>query len=416
MDKEKLYWMRYSIDIAERTTDDCLKVGAILVTIDNELICSAYTGEYSGLSWCDVLIEKTRQYNVENANHLFLTVNTLFSNSKFHLNVLMKELSVKEIYLGVPDPNLSSYLSNDPVNIFEKIYRYPDTLQREILKQNFNYYKNSKQTVKYIPYYSTTRISNLVIEKLQESNILISTEELQANKQMDKLVQLIIEKYKLGIEETNNLVSSVMSKAFDEKYSTYNYSNDARSLNIDWKNNFLSVYDKLFTSSINNKKILDIGVGSGNEAIALFSECSEITFVDIAPHGLENIKKQIPNSNVVVSRAENLLELENNRYDLYVSLRTYNSSFFDMKKSISEAYRVLQKDGVVIISIANGFLCPENKYIIPGLIIPGTEFVDIYRGFDMIKELFADLLKNGFEDIHFFPTNVELFLSAKVKK
>ena len=64
----------------------------------------------------------------------------------------------------------------------------------------------------------------------------------------------------------------------------------------------------------------------------------------------------------------------------------------------------------------NGFLCPENQYIIPGLIIPGTEFVDIYRGFDMIEKLSRELWNNSFEDIQFFPTKVELFLTAKAKK
>lgn len=416
MNKEKLYWMNYSIEIANNTKNENLHVGAVLVTEDNKLICSAYAGEYSNLSWCTILMSKIKKCNVDNAQFLFLTINTLFSNSEFELNILMKKINIKEIYLGVPDPNLSCYLLNDPISTFKNIYRYPDNLQREILEQNFRYYRNSKQNIKYSPYYSTKRISNLVLEKLQESDIVISKDELESNKQIDKLTRLIVEKYKLEIEDASELVNMVISKAFDEKYSTYNYSDDVRSLNIGWKNNFLSVYNKLLISSMENKDIVDVGVGSGNEAISLFSQCKKITFVDIAPNGLEKIKKQIPNSNIIISRAENLSELANNRYDVYVSLRTYNSSFFDIKKAISEAYRVLKEDGVIIISIANGFLCPEDRYIIPGLIIPGTEFVDIYRGFDIIRKLSAELSVQGFKNIKFFPTDVELFLSAESRK
>ena len=254
------------------------------------------------------------------------------------------------------------------------------------------------------------------MEKLQEKEIFISKEELQSNKQIEKLIQLIVEKYKFNIDDTSKLVNLVMSEAFDEKYATYNYSDDARSLSVDWKDNFLTIYNKLLLSSLQNKDILDVGVGSGNEAIALFSDYHNITFVDIAPNGLAKIKKQILNSKIVVSRAENLDILINNSYDIYISLRTYNSSFFNVKQAISEAHRVLKKDGIIIISIANGFLSPENQYIIPGLIIPGTEFVDIYRGFDMIKKLSTELCNNGFEDIKFFPTKVELFLTAKAKK
>ena len=288
--------------------------------------------------------------------------------------------------------------------------------QRLILHQNLNYYENSKQNIKSSPYYSAKRISKIVMEKLQEKGIFISEEELQSNKQIEKLAQLIVEKYKFNIEDASGLVNLVISEAFDEKYATYNYLDDARSLSIDWKNNFLTIYNKLLLSSMENKDILDVGVGSGNEAIALFSGCHNITFVDVAPNGLENIKKQLPNSNIVVSRAENLATLINDSYDIYISLRTYNSSFFNIKQAISEAYRVLKDGGSIIISIANGFLCPEDQYIIPGLIIPGTEFIDIYRGFDMVKKLSTELRNNCFEDIRFFPTNVELFLSAKAKK
>lgn len=418
MENEKLYWMNYSINIANRSKDNNLRVGAVLVTEDNKLVCSVYTDEYSGLSWYEILLSKINKLNINKANYLFLTVNTLFSESEFDLNKLMERIAIEEIYIGIPDPKLSDYLTNDPVSTFKNVYHYPDNFQRLILHQNLNYYENSKQNIKSSPYYSAKRISKIVMEKLQEKGIFISEEELQSNKQIEKLAQLIVEKYKykFNIEDASGLVNLVISEAFDEKYATYNYLDDARSLSIDWKNNFLTIYNKLLLSSMENKDILDVGVGSGNEAIALFSGCHNITFVDVAPNGLENIKKQLPNSNIVVSRAENLATLINDSYDIYISLRTYNSSFFNIKQAISEAYRVLKDGGSIIISIANGFLCPEDQYIIPGLIIPGTEFIDIYRGFDMVKKLSTELRNNCFEDIRFFPTNVELFLSAKAKK
>lgn len=255
----------------------------------------------------------------------------------------------------------------------------------------------------------------MVIDKLKERGFVISKSELDSNKQIDELTTFIANKYGLKSQDASNLVNTVMSESFDEKYSSYNYSDDARSLNIDWKENFVSVYNKVITSPIDNRKVLDVGVGSGNEAIALFSSCKNITFVDIAKNGLKKIKEQIPNSSVVLSRAENLSFLSNNSYDLYVSLRTYNSSFFDIKQAISEAHRVLKHDAIIIISIANGFLCPEQKCIIPGLLIPGTEFVDIYRGFNMIKDLSVEFLKEGFESIQIFPTNAEIYISAIAK-
>lgn len=99
-------------------------------------------------------------------------------------------------------------------------------------------------------------------------------------------------------------------------------------------------------------------------------------------------------------------------YDLYVSLRTYNSSFFDIKEALLEAYRVLKYNGVIIISVANGFLYSEQNCIIPGLILPGTEFIDIYRGMDTTKQICTELIHAGFKNIQIFPTNTEIYLSA----
>lgn len=270
MENEKLYWMNYSINIANGSKDNNLRVGAVLVTEDNKLVCSAYTDECSGLSWYEILLSKINKLNVNKANYLFLTVNTLFSESEFDLNKLMERIAIEEIYIGIPDPKLSDYLTNDPVSTFKNVYHYPDNFQRLILHQNLNYYENGKQNIKSSPYYSAKRISKIVMEKLQEKGIFISKEELQSNKQIEKLAQLIVEKYKFNIEDASGLVNLVISEAFDEKYATYNYSDDARSLSIDWKNNFFTIYNKLLLSSMENKDILDVGVGSGNEAIALF--------------------------------------------------------------------------------------------------------------------------------------------------
>ena len=104
--------------------------------------------------------------------------------------------------------------------------------------------------------------------------------------------------------------------------------------------------------------------------------------------------------------------IPDNSHDLYVSLRTYNSSFFDIKEAILEAHRVLKPNAIIIISVANGFLYPEENCIISGLIIPGTEFIDIYRSMDTIKLIRTEFIQAGFKNIKFFSTNTELYISA----
>ena len=370
-----LYWMNYSIDIANDVDSSRLRVGAVLISTKNELIWA--TSENSRLSWCQELLIKIHKYNISEAQSLYLTINTMNENRKFDLNMLLSEIHIHEIYLGVPDPNLDCYLDEDPFITFECIYRYPDNLQKKILNQNNQYYKNSKQSIKLNSYYFSKRIGDLVICLLKEKGFVITKSELENNKTVNGLIGFIIKKYNLEQKKVEQLINETLSEAFDEKYASYKYTDDARSLNLNWKDNFYFVYNKLFDSPLDDKIIVDVGVGSGNEAGILFLNCQNITFVDIAPNGLKKIKQLIPNSNCVLSKAENLSSLSDDSYDLYVSLRTYNSSFFDVKMAISEANRVLKSNAGIIISVANGFLDSTQKSVIPGLLIPGTEFVDI---------------------------------------
>ena len=164
-----------------------------------------------------------------------------------------------------------------------------------------------------------------------------------------------------------------------------------------------------------NENIIDIGVGSGNEASVLFKDCKCITFVDIAPDGLKKVKNIIPQSKIIVSSAENLEMINNNEYDIYISLRTFNSSFFNIEKALNEAKRILKTNSRIMISIANGFLS-SNSSIITGLIIPGTEFVDIYKGLDSVKYLSHIMYRLGFEEFKLLTTSEELYLLAKLNK
>jgi len=325
---------------------------------------------------------------------------------------LLNEVHINEIYVGVPDPALSCYFVDDPIITLNNVYRYPDELQRKILQQNNHFFAISKQSIQNSPYYSENRISNLVIEKLKSKGFVVSKDELNANKRISELSSLICNRYCVEYSESISAISNAVAEAFNSKYGAYNYSNDTRSLDLNWKENFKSFYKRSSVKPISTTKILNVGVGSGHEAIALFSNCTRVTYVDIAKGGSEKIKEQIPVSNIIVSNAVDLSSIPDNSYELYVSLRTYNSSFFDVKKALSEACRVLKSNAAIIISVANGFLCPEQNCIISGLIIPGTEFVDIYRGMDTIKLINTEFMKAGFKNIQIYPTNTEIYISA----
>ena len=72
----------------------------------------------------------------------------------------------------------------------------------------------------------------------------------------------------------------------------------------------------------------------------------------------------------------------------------------------------MKSNAIIIISVANGFLSTERQCIIPGLILPGTEFVDIYRGMEMTRAIKKEYMQAGFRDINLIPTDTEIYLSG----
>lgn len=412
MKRDNRYWMDFSINISKSELQKDLRVGVVLVSDRNELICSAYSGESDKNSWYLALMRKVQRLNCVTARSIYLTINTVSSENIFDLSLVLSKIRISEIFVGLPDPKLTRYDVSDPIVTRNNIHRYPDELQKEILKQNSCFFCDSKQSIKYNNYYSENRISKLVIKELKLKGFNVSTADISANRKEESLSSLICKRYGIKYSEGISTVHRAIAKAFDNKYGIYDYSKDARSVMLDWKKTFMTFYESLTKKSMSTINILNVGVGDGREAVELFSDCLHVTFVDIAKNGLEKIKTQLPLSTIINSGAVELSNIPSKSYDLYVSLRTYNSAFFDIKNAIFEAHRVLKANALIIISIANGFSCSESHSIIPGLLIPETEFVDIYRGLDTAKIIQTEFYKLGFKNIRLFPTNTELYLSA----
>ncbi len=408
MENIKLELMKETIDIAIKNDD--VFVG-VIVANNGKILCSNKYQDNN--DWAEYILGRLKKLNIHEAEELYLTINT-YKEGNFSLNKIIQKIIIHQIYIGLPDPKLNRYLKNDPVLQLQNVKRYPENLQKIIISKNHDSFSNSLQIIKNNIYYSEKRISEFVKEQLSKYGLDISKEEISNNKTKDKLITLLIDKYNFSIKDANYIVNTSLSNAFNKKYSLYDYKNDVRSINDAWSDNFYKAC-KALSCDLFNENIIDIGVGSGNEASVLFKDCKCITFVDIAPDGLKKVKNIIPQSKIIVSSAENLEMINNNEYDIYISLRTFNSSFFNIEKALNEAKRILKTNSRIMISIANGFLS-SNSSIITGLIIPGTEFVDIYKGLDSVKYLSHIMYRLGFEEFKLLTTSEELYLLAKLNK
>lgn len=406
------YWMKRAVEVSKDSKSNFC-VGVIVLACDGSLVCEACPSSSSKSTWVNEVLRDVSSLGLAGVEKMFLTVNTVDQSMEFDLNRILEQFRVNNLYIGLPDPTVTRYLANDPFLNIENIIRFPISLQRDILVLNKQYYLDSYQSIRKSPYYSRNRISDLVIDKLRHRSMYISKKELNHNRNIAELCNYICRKYHLETHEVSMLLDKILSESFDAKYSAYTYDHDARSVRTRWSEFFHKVYTTIEKGKLEDKNILNVGVGGGNEAKELFSKCQNITFVDIAEEGLNVIKKQMPLANIFVNKAERLATIHDDRYDLYVSLRTYNSSFFDIEKAVGEAYRVLKNNGSVILSLANGFLCPSSDEIISGLIIPATEFVDIYGGYSMVDQIRKFFIEAGFKDIRVFPSDIEIYMTAK---
>ncbi|MDX3275216.1 class I SAM-dependent methyltransferase [Streptomyces scabiei] len=412
MSPDSTHWMKYAIGEAQRAPQPSLRAGAALVSEHGQLICSAFDGEVHGASWFRTLRRRVQELGIASAHSVYLTINTLSAAGSFELAELLSDVRIDKVYVGLPDPALTNYLSGDPVTERGHVLRFPDDLQRQILDQNRDLYAASEQSIECNPHYSTHRISEAVSTRLMLMGFALTRSDVNAHRGRAALASLICKRYGIEYKEADSAVGDALAAAFDAKYGTYDYAYDARAANAGWADDFMAVYRRSSTRSLTAVSILNVGVGAGHEAAALFSDCPRITFADIAESGLANISGRIPLSRTVVSSAENLSALPDDSFDLYVSLRTYNSSFFDTSAAASEAHRVMKPGAVIIVSVANGFLYTRRSCVVPGLIIPGTEFVDLYRGMDTANLIGAELDGAGFKDGRMFPTSTEIYLSA----
>lgn len=342
-----------------------------------------------------------------------MTVNTIDEDNNFSINRIAQIIPLKEIYFGLPDPTLSTYCDHDPFLSSHSVHQYGETQQIAILQQNASIYKTSPQNIANSPFYAGLRISHLLHEGLNKLGYSLTFDEVKRHKNSESLSSYLATRYDVDFHTVYKDIQTVLSSAFNKKYGAYSYTNDTRSVDPSWINRFHTVVNTVLENSINKCDIIDVGVGSGHEAVKLFGDCQNVTFVDIASNGLQLIREHIPNACTHTLNAEHLSEISDRAYDLYVSLRTYNSSFFDITKALKEAFRVLRCNGTIIISVANGFLRIEDKTIIPGLIIPRTDFVDIYRGVNTAKYINRVMTQVGFDNIYIIPTPTEIYVTAR---
>jgi len=210
-------------------------------------------------------------------------------------------------------------------------------------------------------------ISSLMEEYLKEANLLdISSIKFSDSLTLDQLSQLCdgIDRNEKNADNLITYLEEARAYAFTQKYAEPR-EDDEKIMKIEghesWHKGFCDVLSELQLNDLCKKKILNVGVGHGKESVGLFESVNEFIGVDISKKALENAKKNFPNMRPLLADAACLEEIPPNSIDVYVSLRTYQSTLFDIDRSIREAYRVLRPGGKVLISIPKLYVSKDGR-------------------------------------------------------
>ncbi|WP_441234988.1 NADAR domain-containing protein [Bradyrhizobium sp. 930_D9_N1_4] len=154
-------------------------------------------------------------------------------------------------------------------------------------------------------------------------------------------------------------VYSARSAAFTEKYATYSWGEDIRSAFPDWGDRFLSIFGERLRG---DGRVAVLGGGVGDEAAHLWCKLDErVTFIDVSRELVDLAVLQSPKAQGVVGDAETLASVPDESFAGYVSLRAYQSYLFDVRSALLTARRVLKPGGVLILSVADGYLDRDDR-------------------------------------------------------
>lgn len=147
------------------------------------------------------------------------------------------------------------------------------------------------------------------------------------------------------------------SKVYDEKYSRRTEREDERYLNFEgWQQELDAIVARAGNHRPEASRALVVGIGNGNERPRLYSRFRELTVVDISPASLDRAARHFPAARRHEASAEALSFAADGSYDVYIALRTFQSSFFNVRHAAFEANRVLRRDGVAVISVPNVYV------------------------------------------------------------
>jgi len=416
--------MRLAIDEAKKSIVEDKGVhpyvGAVVAGGDGQVIATAHRGETgSGRHAEFTVLSKTAEAQVDLADaELFVTLEpcTARGPGKTPCAQRIAESGIRRVHIGMLDPN-PQILGRGETDLRWKridVERFPNELIRELEELNDEFVKVHREA--HLPtasLYVTTQICDIILQELQREGLDVKELPYDWDVSIEDLVHYCRFYYSDSIPwDLDDMLHRVRGLAFDRKYVDYTYEKDARGLIPEWRDDFLSIVVRMGLGSLNDYRIINVGIGNGTEGDGLLDEIAELTLVDVGPLSLVAARAKLPRARTFVADGERLAPIRTSSQDVYMSLRTYQSSYFDVVNGVREAYRVLRPGGLFVVSVANAFVGDEDA-IVSGLVIPHTSIVDRDRPFEVAEKIRRQLTIMRFEDVGFHSGLTEIYVFGR---
>lgn len=111
--------------------------------------------------------------------------------------------------------------------------------------------------------------------------------------------------------------------------------------------------------NVKEKKVLDIGAGTGRLAVRLANLGAEVTALDISEVMVDKLKAKSYKLKAILGEAENL-PFDDNSFDIVIATFLI-VHLKDLEKFFDEVYRVLKPDGLFLVTNINQRKAPEIK-------------------------------------------------------
>ena len=401
------------------------KVGAVLVDDAGKIVLRAHRNvqkdgghaEYNLLEKAKNLIQPLDLPSCT----LFVTLEpcTTRSPNKTPCALRIIEAGIQRVVIGWLDTNPDivgrgeTMLRTSDISVD----RFPDTLVREIVAMNEDWeLSNRRHHLPPTSRFVTHSIPDLLVSFLKDRDVKVSSLPTSADTALSDLAGLL----PVGDQESAlSFLQAALGNAYDLKYQDLQYLKegspvDARGKVPEWSVPIRAVFERYFDQKPvpPDARIVNVGCGNGAELRALFGLSADLTLVDLAPRSLQVASDGLSRVSSHVMDAATLSGLPSQTFDLYVSLRTYQSTYFDRRSAIRSAWRVLKPGGAVVISIASAFLDWRHE-LLPGLLISGTTKIDPHLPFEIADEVRRGMVGTGFTDIHIVTTDTELLVAGR---